>query len=330
MTDSPRGAPGGTTSGEAFLPLDPKRLAPGEQVPFALYVREGDRFVLYRGAALALDGDELRRLELRGHGCFYVEASARRAMARYLAVRLSDELRDPARSLDEKATFLVEASQVIMEELFASPEAPESLSAVRQVARQTVELLAEGRQVFRRLLRLVNHDYYSYTHSLQVGVYAIAMGRQMGLSPEFQRKLGEGALVHDVGKALVPPEILAKPTPLSADEWQVMKQHPQLGIDLLGASGPLDEVTRWAILGHHERVDGRGYPYGLKGDEIGLPGRIVALCDIYDSLVTHRPYKPALRSYDALNAIKDHMLEGVDRHLFRELVVLLARGDDEW
>ncbi len=324
------GPTGGTTSGLAYLPLDVRRLEPGEQVPFDLFVLTDKRYVLYRAATLPLSVKDLDDLKRRGHERFYVDASARKHMARYFETRLAKELRSEERSTEEKAEFLVEASRVIMEDVFENLEEPSTLEGVRLLAEQTVDFVATGRRAFRRLVRLVSHDYYTYTHSLHVGIYTIALGRQLGLSAEFQRKLGEGALFHDIGKALVPPEILTKPMPLTPDEWQVMKQHPQLGIDLLGAHGQVDEVTRWAILGHHERMDGRGYPFGLSGEEIALPGRIVALADVYDALTTNRPYQSAQKSFDALNVIKDHMLTGIDRDLFRELVVLLARDGDLW
>ncbi len=321
---------GATTSGRDYLPLDVRRLEPGEQVPFALYVRTDGRHVLYRGTGVPLTVADLEELKARGHREFFVDAGSKQEMARYFEGRLAKELRSPHRSPEEKADMLVEASRVIMEDVFDNVEAPASLAAVRTLAAQTVDLVAGGRRAFRRLVRLVSHDYYTYTHSLHVGIYAIALGRQLGLSAEFQRKLGEGALLHDVGKALVPPEILTKPLPLSAEEWQVMRQHPQLGIDLIGAHGHVDEVTRLAILGHHERLDGKGYPFGLSGHEIALPSRIVALADVYDALTTNRSYQSALKSFDALNVMKDHMLGGVDTDLFRELVVLLARNDDAW
>ncbi len=321
---------GATTSGKDYLALDVRRLEPGEQVPFDLYVLTDGRYVLYRAASLPLTVADLDGLRSRGHKRFWVKSEARKHVARYFETRLAGELRNPDRTSEEKAEFLVEASRIIMEDVFDNLEEPRCMDGVRLLAEQTVDYVATGRKAFRRLVRLANHDYYTYTHSLHVGIYTIALGRQLGLSEEFQRKLGEGALFHDIGKALVPPEILTKPMPLTPDEWQVMKQHPQLGIDLLGTHGQIDEVTRWAILGHHERMDGRGYPYGLTGDEIALPGRIVALADVYDALTTNRSYQSALKSFDALNVIKEHMMTGVDRDLFRELVVLLARDDDVW
>ena len=321
---------GGTHRSEAFVHLDATRLRADEDIPFDLYVRNGSNYLLFRRAHHPMTYDELKSFRAKGMTDFYVDARAKKALARYFEQELAVRLKDPRLALEEKAGFLMEASRIIMDDLFAHPESPETLGTVRTLVEQTVGFISSGRQAFRSVIRLCSHDYYTYTHTLHVEVYSVALGKQLNLSPNFLQKLGEGALLHDIGKALVPPEILTKPGPLSPQEWQVMKQHPQLGIDLLSAQGPLDEITRWAIIGHHERIDGRGYPYGLARDEVALPGRIVAIADIYDALTTNRSYHAAARSFEALNVIKDHMLGGVDADLFRELVILLANNAPEW
>ena len=321
---------GATHRTEAFVALDAGRLRADEDIPFDVYVRNGANFLLFRRAHHPMTWEELKTFRSKGLSDFYVDAREKKKLARYFEQELAVRLKDPRLALDEKASFLMEASRIIMDDLFAHPESPDTLMTVRHLVEQTVGFVSSGRQAFRSVIRLCSHDYYTYTHTLHVEVYSVAMGKQLNLSDSFLQKLGEGALLHDIGKALVPPEILTKPGPLTPAEWQVMKQHPQLGIDLLAAQGPLDEVTRWAIIGHHERIDGRGYPYGLHRDEVALPGRIVALADIYDALTTNRSYHAAARSFEALNVIKEHMLGGVDADLFRELVILLANNAPEW
>lgn len=313
-----------------YMPLAIERIDPGSAVPFDLYVKEGERYVLFRSARLPLSREDVEALIRRRQRTFFVPSGAQTALARFLEVDLARRLKDPAVPIDTKAHFLVEASRVIMRDLFEQPESPEGLVRVRSLVEQTVGFVTSGRDAFRNVVKLCSHDYYTYTHSLHVGTYSIAIGRQLGLSEPFLRRLGEGAFLHDVGKALVPPEILTKPARLEPEEWAVMRQHPRFGIDLLETHGPVDEVTRWAVLGHHERMDGKGYPHGVAGEEIPLAGRIVALADIYDALTTNRSYQAALKSFDALNLIRSQIIDGIDTDLFRELVVLLARDDADW
>lgn len=322
--------PGATHRTDEYIPLETARLRADEDIPFDIYVRSNANYILFRRAHHPMTFDELKGFKSRGLAQFFVSGKDKKSLARYFEQELAVRLKDPRLPLDEKASFLMEASRIIMDDLFAHPEAPETLGTVRNLVEQTVGFVSSGRQAFRSVIRLCGHDYYTYTHTLHVEVYSVALAKQLHLSPNFTQKLGEGALLHDIGKALVPPEILTKPGPLNPAEWQVMKQHPQLGIDLLSAQGPLDEIARWAIIGHHERIDGKGYPYGLSKDEVALPGRIVALADIYDALTTNRSYHAAARSFEALAVIKEHMLGGIDPDLFRELVILLANNSPEW
>ncbi len=233
-------------------------------------------------------------------------------------------------SVEPRAEHLVEALRLTLDEAFQRIDDPEPFAKLRELTGVLVATIASGRHAFRRTTSTLEASEDQPTRSALVGVYSIGLGRQLGLSAEFQRRLGEGALLHDLGEALVPPEILSKPGPFDGDEWQVVKQHPQVGADLLSAHGSVNEITRWAVLGHHERLDGGGYPYGLRGGEVALPARIVALADVYVALTTQRPHRPALRSFDALGIMRTEMLSGLDRELFRELVVLLARDDDAW
>ena len=324
------GRGGATRPKEEHTPLDVSRLRADEDIPFDLYVKNDETYLLFRRAHHPLTVDDLRAFKAQGIREFFVDGKGKKNLARFLALELAVRLKDPSLPLEEKAVFLMDASRIIMDDLFAHPESPGTLEQVRNLVEQTVGFISSGRQAFRAVIRLCSHDYYTYTHTLHVEIYSVALARQLNLSRSFLQKIGEGALLHDIGKALVPPEILTKPGPLTPEEWAVMKQHPQLGIDLLAAQGPLDEVMRWAIIGHHERLDGRGYPYGLKGDELALPARIVALADVYDALTTNRSYHGAVRSFEAFNIIKEHMTGGVDADLFRELVILMARTDPDW
>ena len=325
----------GTRKGEthrtdAFLPLAVAHLGVEEALPFDLFMSDGVAFTRVRQAHEPMTSEVLGSLAAEGLKEFHVATSDKPALARHFERVLELRLNDARLSIDERAALLMDAGRAVMDELFTHPESPNTLATARALVAHTAGFVCSGRPAFRSLIRLGATDAFTYTHSLQVAVYSIALGRQLGLSPNFLQKLGEGALLHDLGKSLVPPEILTKTGPLDAHEWQVMKQHPALGVDLLSTQGPLDELTRWAIIGHHERIDGKGYPYGLQKDEVALPGRIVALADIYDALTTHRPYHPAARSFEALNIIKEQLPGGVDGDLFRELVILLANNSLAW
>ena len=148
-----------------------------------------------------------------------------------------------------------------------------------------------------------NKDSYTRRHSEQVTAFALDIADCLGISTDTQDALRVAGLLHDVGKIGVPDHILHKPGPLSAEEFAAMKQHPLLGESIITAIDDLEDI-RAAVVSHHERFDGGGYPRGLAGEEIPLLGRILAVADAYSAMITDRPYRQALCEGEALEQIR--------------------------
>ncbi|MET0320861.1 MAG: HD-GYP domain-containing protein [Duganella sp.] len=141
------------------------------------------------------------------------------------------------------------------------------------------------------LVRLKQADDYTYLHSVAVCAMMVALARQLGLDEEQARHCGMAGLLHDVGKMAVAPELLNKPGKLTEAEFTNVKQHPLKGHALLLQSGNVHPIALDVCLHHHERIDGAGYPHGLRGDQISLHARMGAICDVYDAITSNRPYK---------------------------------------
>lgn len=136
------------------------------------------------------------------------------------------------------------------------------------------------------------HDPYTYRHSLRTVRLSLLLGRACGVSRTSLRVLGFGAVVHDVGKILIPGEVLHKQGALDEEEWEAVRRHPFEGARmLLEVSAPAG--VRRVVGEHHERWDGRGYPDGLRGEEIDFNARVVAVADAFDAMTSVRPYRPA-------------------------------------
>ncbi len=129
-------------------------------------------------------------------------------------------------------------------------------------------------------------------HSSRVASYCGEIARRMGLSPAHAERLRVAGVLHDVGKAALPDSILKKPGPLDEGEWAQMRCHPELGARMVTEPG-LADVRAW-MLAHHERPDGRGYPFGLAEPEIPLEARVLAVADAYEAMTSDRVYRPAL------------------------------------
>jgi diguanylate cyclase (GGDEF)-like protein/putative nucleotidyltransferase with HDIG domain len=154
-------------------------------------------------------------------------------------------------------------------------------------------------------------DQTTHNHVRRVELYAVSLARELGMSEIEIEALRTAALLHDIGKLGVPEQILAKPGPLTPDEFQKVRMHPQIGADILSAV-PFPYPVAPLVLGHHERWDGRGYPLGLKGDEIPLGARILCLVDYFDALTSDRPYHKPLPVEAAAALIQEEAGKALD------------------
>ena len=169
-------------------------------------------------------------------------------------------------------------------------------------------------------------DPYTRGHSDRVTKYSLMIGKEMGLDPEFLETLRISAQLHDVGKIGIEDRILKKPGALTPEEFEIMKTHTTKGANILRPVPQLREMLPGIEL-HHESLNGRGYPYGLKGDEIPLLARVIAVADTFDALTTNRPYQKAHDSVDALSIINNLSGQRLDPDAVTALLAVYYRGE---
>jgi putative nucleotidyltransferase with HDIG domain len=177
--------------------------------------------------------------------------------------------------------------------MFAEARLGKALDAER--CRGLVDEVAES--VFRNpgalvsLARLKTQDDYTYMHSVAVCALMVSLARQMGHDDALCREAGLAGMLHDLGKAAMPIEVLNKPGRLTDSEWDVMRSHPVRGHEMLMEARGATEAALEVCLHHHERIDGNGYPHRLPGEQITELARMGAVCDVYDAITSNRPYK---------------------------------------
>jgi putative nucleotidyltransferase with HDIG domain len=189
-------------------------------------------------------------------------------------------------------------------------EALRSAAARNEAERRAVEYHERLSRSMRRTVEALaatieKRDPYTAGHQRRTADLAAAIARRMALSEEEREGIAVGGLVHDIGKISVPAEILNRPGPLSTFERDVVRTHAAVGQEIIGGiefPWPVEEMVH----SHHERLDGSGYPRGLKGEEIGTAARIIAVADVVEAMCSHRPHRPARSIEAALKEIRDH------------------------
>ncbi|NLW16325.1 MAG: HD-GYP domain-containing protein [Firmicutes bacterium] len=169
--------------------------------------------------------------------------------------------------------------------------------------RHAVNHLSRQPRLGLSLMGLQRIDDYTYLHSLSTALISMGIAIKLGWSQTATVELGLAAVLHDMGKTMVPRTILQKPGPLSPAEWKLMYKHPEFGCAMLSRHSNLNDTVLQAVLQHHERMDGSGYPQRLKGEAISEYARIIAIADVYDAMTSNRCYKPSTAAHLSLEEI---------------------------
>ena len=317
--------PNGGSESE-YVPVDLRSLFADRAPLVDLYCTAGGQYVLYCKAQSTLTRKALRRLFENGVTHLYMQIVNGVVDTGDLDLAGLLSLPDSQMSPAVKADLLYSSAAATVRCVLLAPEDPRTLTMARTFVGATVAHLTRETSSFLSLVRLMRHDFSVYTHSLNVCSYAMAIGSAFGLDDSTQLPLGLGALLHDLGKSRIPRTVLDKPAPLTADEWVIMRRHPEWGVELAGAIAGTDLTTSTIILQHHERIDGSGYPRGIPGDQTHRLAKLVAVADVYDALTGPRPYRKAVAPSEALRVISDEMAGKLDREATTVLARLLPSG----
>ena len=199
-----------------------------------------------------------------------------------------------------------------------------SAARVNGVVRSLVDNVLANRYAMLQLTALRNYDEYTFYHSTNVAVIALALGSCVSEDHRFLSSLGAGALLHDIGKLTIDPALLNKPGPLTPDEWEHVRQHPISGAEIIAQLPGLDKSAIVTILEHHMRWDGSGYPARIPCRPQHLCSRIVAIADAYDAMTSRRSYSAARVEDDAMLNIAQGSGSAFDPGLVRVFVAMMG------
>lgn len=309
---------------ETFLPVDLDGIVSDTLLDFNLFLPAGKgKLLFFRSPNLEFTNTHRLRLIENNIRRVYVRATEQKKYQQYLEKHLPEVLSNPEIAPTKKADLLYTVSSQVVKDCLEEPRSEMIVPRTRKMAEGTVDFVLRSDQSLAHLATLMATDYYTYTHSINVAVFAVALAHKLGLTRDEVNEFALGALLHDLGKSEVPVEILTKRGPLDHEEMQKVREHVVIGERLLRGNGKLGFVAMLAVKQHHEKIDGSGYPRGLATEQVHKFGRIAAIADCFDAMTTNRSYQKALTAYDALYLMKTRLGPQFDPEILDTFIRML-------
>jgi putative nucleotidyltransferase with HDIG domain len=212
---------------------------------------------------------------------------------------------------------------------YASYILDEHSKLISSIVDDLLNAITNSKEMLMILSDAYLYDEYLYQHSFQVTLYSVATAKEMGYSKEDQRLIGIGAMLHDIGKIVIPTEILNKPGKLREEEFEEMKQHTRYGFDILRNLHTVSLLVAHCAFQHHERMDGSGYPRGIQGMDLHPFARIIGVADVFDAVTSNRIYREKLLPSEGLKIIEAGSGKGFDERVvnaFKRIIVTYPNG----
>lgn len=313
----------------SYFPVSPVMLFPEALGDFSVYLWQGGDFVLYTKSGQKFSLRHRQILHQNDVKEVYIDSSEKAQYEQYIEKNLGAILLNENVPIETRSKVFYEASTVVMQDVFDS-KLPAGLRArhfdkITDIVKNSIKFLSADKSL-SAVAPFISHDYKTYTHCMHVFVYSVAVFQSYNMDDNEIFECGLGALLHDVGKAKIPHTILNKRGSLTQAEREIIKEHPVHGVSMC-AHLPMTQNTINCILFHHEKLDGTGYPAGLKSDNIPMPVRIISLADVYDALTTERPYAEGMDPYTALTMMRHDMRDALDMNVFKRFVAVLSGAD---
>jgi putative nucleotidyltransferase with HDIG domain len=307
------------------IPLSIIRMDSVTEFDIHIQTIPGQSPVLYRERRLPVTPAVIAQLGEQRHRYVYIPADQEREYRRYISSHIEFILEDPDLPIAEKCEVLYDSAQGLVADILEDTGSRELMIRSKELVASTVDFMTRERHAFQYLIQLVSYDYYTYTHSVNVSIFSIALAQRLGdFDSVALRELGEGTLLHDIGKSAIDLSVTLHRGPLSDEHWRTMRMHPVYGHEILSGHQLVSTAVLDIVRHHHEKLDGSGYPDGLSGDRISPLVRISTIADIFDAMTTRRCYRDAMGSFDALREMKEYMSYQLDQVYFRSFVEMMG------
>ncbi|MBN20996.1 MAG: hypothetical protein CL678_06875 [Bdellovibrionaceae bacterium] len=296
-------------------------------IDFDLYLKlSEDNYAHVFSRATGLDYQRLSQYIAKKVRVLYAREEDKKKVDSFLSRPANDIFYDPDATVGEKVASLLNMTEQNMTEIFSQMDVPkETIVSTKKVINNYVHLLAEQPKTLATIIKLASHGDYLYYHSISTAILSLFISKASG---QFNRRtlemIGMGGFLHDIGCTQLPEHILDTEEDLDPSDWQLMRQHPKLGLSMIEGTPNIPDEVRYMVYQHHEEPGGNGYPNGIRSPVIYFPAKIVAIADAFGALITKRPHRPAYSVSDALRIIESEKGK-FDAELVKVLVSIFER-----
>ncbi len=312
-----------------YVAIDKNTLVEDKKVGCDLYlksyVNRDSRYILFCRGDEQFGQDRKGSLIERNVEKLYILSEDYEKFFKYQEQNLPNILSNDNICAKEKSYAVYNVAKSLTKDILQDIDSSKAdLDRARNWVKYTMSFILNDENAFSGLVSMTSHDYYTYTHSINLSVFGLLFGKHLSLDPEDLNSFGTGMLLHDVGKVGIPLEILNKRGKLAKEELDIIKLHPELGYKLLKNKYDMDEKTLSPVIQHHENFDGTGYPHGIGGSEISFYGKLARIVDVYDAITSRRCYADKMNPFEALKEMREGMINCFDTELFQEFIYFLG------
>lgn len=310
-----------------YVPVRPSTLVLDSKPPFDLFVRinPSEPMVLFRKQSAAFTKEARDRLKQDGGELVYVRDADEPRLHQYVEKHLSAIVANDELDSAAKAALLYGAAVNVMKNAFENPSSTPALARTRPMVEALAAFVLRDEQAYPHLIQNAQADYALPNHSVNVCVMSLKLASVLNVKDFVAlADIGQGALLHDLGKSQIDSAILDKPGPLSDSEWKTIQEHPKLACDLLTKAGVKNATVLDVVRHHHERVNGGGYPDNLSGVKVSPAARICSICDRFDALTSGRTFRDAIPTYEAFQILGEHEADQIDVAYFKQFIRVMG------
>ena len=308
-----------TMTNHSFIPISPLTLSSLFPVGVDIYSGQTgakDQILFLASDQIATD-DSLKKIASAPDLKLFICQNDGAKFQKYLRSHFDEWFEDDSIPILNKTAMLSEVVRNVLSDEFDRNDSTSIVATAKMLGSQVAHLATNRSLTGSELCHILHHDYGTFTHSANVGFYCSLLASQLGFTGDELRDITTGGLLHDLGKLEIDERILNKPGKLDEFEFRIIKEHPLIGFRRLTKVKETTPTQMLMSYQHHERLDGKGYPVGIGGDELEMVSRICTVADVFEALTSNRPYRRSLSHRQALEIMNEGVNEAFDKEVFQ-------------